>query len=223
MAVDYKAIFRGVANAKPINNFAPRLGVGRYQVALSRYGVKDSQQNLGAIIEAEFVVTETGERRGWPWFVGSQGWAGAYEEDRAKTFLKTIAESLGSEEDLDVIGAALASDEQQGRGIILDVEVTPQLNKDGSQRVNKKNEPLFNATWFAMAQSLEDVAAMRAKLDEHEKGGGDTIGAGPAAAPPAKTVAPAPVTTKPATLGGAATTATTTPPKPAGLGLFGRK
>ncbi len=87
--MDLTSVFRGTENAKAIGGFTSRLGVGSHTLLLKRFVVKESQQNKGKIVEADFQVLESstipaGETKGWAWFIGAPGWAGTYEEARLK-------------------------------------------------------------------------------------------------------------------------------------------
>lgn len=163
---DYNAIFMGISAAKPINNYAARIPVGQHRVMLKRYAVKPSQQGNGIIVEADFVLSSTGETRGWAWFPTSAGWAGAYEQGRSKEFLEACAACIGDKRDVALVGPDLAGPQQKGRGLILQCEVTAQVDAaTGAPKTNKKGQPLLNIVWKPVQQTLEQLAANRAKLD----------------------------------------------------------
>lgn len=171
---DYSNIFNGIARSKPMGgSYAPRLGLGTHRVALKSYKVKDSTKGQGQFIEAEFVVVQSnthqqGETRGWVWFINAPGqWAAAYEQDRAKKFLEAVGACVGDDSPVNVIGGNLAGPEQAGKGILLDVTITPQGGKNAG-KVNQRGEPYTNAFWTPIPQSLEDLAASRAELDNLE-------------------------------------------------------
>lgn len=166
MPKDYRATLKGIVNADPINNHLPRLEAGdRYRVILGRYYCTDSKKDKGTIVAVDVVVKETNAERSWAWLPEAGGWHGVYEQDRAKQFLEAVQGCLGGEEDLDQISDALIAEEQFGRGVELEVTVTPKM-ENGRQMVNKKGKPLFDLTWFPVEQTEEDIAANRAVLDE---------------------------------------------------------
>lgn len=161
----YKALLKTIADAKPAFTRVPNLGAGRHEVILTKYSIRESQQNMGTIMSAEFFVPGIGPR-GWAWFPNSQGWAGTFSQSDAKAFLEAIQVSLGTDQSLDDIADSLLGDDQPGTGVRLVAEVWQVMNKDGSPRLNQKREPIFNAKWFPIEQSLEDVAATAEKLPE---------------------------------------------------------
>lgn len=185
----FDQIFQTILNAKPTSSFLPRLAAGRHKLAIKRYAPKNSQSNMGVILESDFVVVESssippGEIRGWPWFIQAQGWSGTYEQDRAKQFLAAVAQSVpGGATD----GLALGDELTNGKwcGLLVLCDVSQQLERDGSTpKRDKKGQPTFNATWSAIpGQTLESIAAMRARVDQVQ---------GPAAASPVAAQAPAP-------------------------------
>lgn len=200
---EYDQIFAGIETSKPINNFASRLGVGRHRVVMTRYAVKESQKGLGKIIEADFQILESskepvGETRGWAWFPNQGGLPGQYAQARAKEFIEVVKASIGDQNPVGAVGGALASKEQHGRGLVLDVEIQIPTNPDGSPKLSKAGSPVSNAFWSPVTQTLGDIAAMRAKLD---------AGVAQAAAEEKAAAASAPAASAPTTgLGGSSTT-----------------
>lgn len=168
---DYSNIFGKIGAAKPMGGgFAQRLGLGTHRLALKSYKVKDSTKGQGQFLEAEFVVVKssthpTGETRGWVWFINAPGaWAGAYEQARAKAFLETVGACIGDESPVEVIGAGLAGPNQGGKGLVIEVEITPQGGKNAG-KLNQRGEPYTNATWKPVKQTLEELAASRVEID----------------------------------------------------------
>lgn len=173
---EYDNIFGSIARSKPINNFASRLGLGKHRVALKAFRVKQSQKGQGPILEADFTILEStthqpGETRGWAWFISAQGWAGTYEEARAKEFIGTVGACVGDTRDVQAVGSDLADKAQPGRGITLDVEISPQTNRDGSPKQNAKGETYTNATWMAVKQDGAQIASTRTTLDQLDASG----------------------------------------------------
>lgn len=168
---EFDAIFEGIENAKPIASWARNLGVGEHVVVLTKYKVKKSEKEFGNIVEAEFVVSEStvhteGEERGWAWFIDAPGWTGKYNQARAKDFLKEAGKCIGDERTSKEIGADFVAKTQKGRGLQLKVRVTAVMGDNGEPRLRKNGDPITNAEWTAIPQSLEDMAQMRAQLDE---------------------------------------------------------
>lgn len=169
---DYSNIFTGIAKAKSMGGggYAERLGVGRHRVALKSYKVKESSKGGGNFLEAEFVILEStshdaGETRGWVWFINAAGpWAPAYEQDRAKKFLEAVGACVGDDSPVEVIGANLAGPNQAGKGLILEVSVTPQTGKNAG-KTNSRGEPYTNIYWKPVAQTLEQLAEQRAEIE----------------------------------------------------------
>jgi hypothetical protein len=168
---DYNNIFKTIGSAKSMGGgYAPRLGLGHHRLALKSYRVKDSTKGQGQFLEAEFVVInstthEQGESRGWVWFINAPGpWGPAYEQDRAKKFLEAVGACVGDESSVDVIGANLAGADQAGRGLVIEVDITPQGGKSAG-KVNSRGEPYTNAFWKPVKQTIDDIAASRAELD----------------------------------------------------------
>ena len=211
----YKALLKDIADAKPAFSRIPNIPAGRFEVILTKYGIRESQQNKGTILNAEFLVEGVGQR-GWAWFPSSQGWAGVFSQSDAKQFLETVQVSLATEQTIDEIAESLLEDDQPGTGLRMIAEVWQVLNKDGSARLNQNREPIFNSKFFPVEQTLEDLAKTREQLPA-------LMAAAANAAPVAKAAAPvvatktvtAPVETAPAP-------AATTTPAPR-TGLFGRK
>lgn len=207
-------LFNEIANAKPIGKFAERLGIGKHRVVLKRFAIKKSESEYGRILEADFLVLESTTHepmstKGWAWFVESKGWAGKYEQDRVKDFITACGSCVGDDRGVAEIGAGMKGDKQTGRGLMLDVEVTPQTKK-GEVKKNPADGSIYvNVEWKAVLQSLEQVAQYRKELDILDGPAQATAAAEPAPAPAA--AAPAPAAAKLFT------------PPPAGTSLLGRR
>lgn len=173
---NYKALFAAVATAKPMNNYADTLPEGRNRVTLLHFGLKESQKNEGTIVEAEFDCN--GVTRGWAWWPERTGWSGAFNKDRLQKFIKAVAESIGDTRGIEDVMGSLADIQQHGRGIVLDVEVLPALDKDNKPVVRKDGSQAYEATFKMIKQTLDDVAAVRAKFDGPQTSSGTSIGAG---------------------------------------------
>jgi hypothetical protein len=173
---DLDAIFDGIDAAKPISTWTKNLGVGEHVVVLTEYRRKQSDKEMGNIIEADFVVLESdvheeGEARGWAWFIDAPGWTGKYNKYRAKDFLQQMGKCIGDERESKAIGADFVSKSQKGRGTKIKVVVTPVMDDDGQPRRRKNGEVIANAEWIPIEQTLDDVKEMRAQLEG--EGGAD--------------------------------------------------
>jgi hypothetical protein len=203
---DYSNIFTGIAKAKSMGTggYAERLGIGTHRVALKSYKVKESTKGQGNFLEAEFVVLSSnthkeGETRGWVWFINAAGpWAPAYEQDRAKKFLEAVGACVGDDSPVEVIGGNLAGPDQAGKGLILEVTISPQGGKNAG-KMNSKGEPYTNIYWKPVPQTLDQLAEQREMIESLES---------------------APAVQEPVVV---AKVETPAQPAAKGLGLFGRK
>lgn len=156
--------------AKAINNFSPKLEIGRHKVALKRMRIKKSTKEGGPpVAEIDVIVIESsvhakGETRGWPWFVGLPAPAGGYQKARLGEFTAAVKTSIGDERPGKEVNADLLSPQQKGRGLVLIADVV-QAYKDGKPLMGKKG-PVTNVTWTPVKQTLADVAATRAQIDK---------------------------------------------------------
>ena len=164
------SVFSGVENAKSIGGFTGRLGIGEHTLTLTRFAVKESQKDKTKILEADFRVVDSTshnprESRGWAWFIQAKGFAGSYEEARAKAFLEAVAKCIGDTSGIAAIGSALAGPAQPGRGLKIRCVVSPQTNRDGSPKLSPKGDVYTNIEWLPVIQTLDDIQAARAELD----------------------------------------------------------
>ena len=172
---DYSNIFTGIAKAKSMGGggYAERLGIGTHRVALKSYKVKESTKGAGQFLEAEFVILESdthraGDTKGWVWFINAAGpWAPAYEQDRAKKFLEAVGACVGDDSPVEVIGGNLAGPNQAGKGLILEVTISPQTGKNAHKR-NARGEPYTNIYWKPVAQTLDELASQREQVEAME-------------------------------------------------------
>ncbi len=163
--------FDRIEEQKPVEgSFLPRLDVGQHTVIVTGYRGKDSKQNLGTILEADFEVeTSTvhakGEARGWPWFPNQTGWAGAYESDRVKGFMTAVDTSVGfPKRTTKETGRDLALDTL--RGVRIHVTVTPSIDrKTGRQRTDKNGKPCNESHFSAIpGQTMPEIQARSAAI-----------------------------------------------------------
>jgi|SRR5579859_4449000 len=168
-------LFRKMEKAKPIGDeFAERLGMGEHVLMLKSYGGKDSDQEMGTILEAEFEVVESsvykpGEVKGMAWWPEMSGWAGKYNEARGKEFAQAIADGLGETLSISEIGAKLIDDEQEYRGILIGARVTRGKPKKDDNKKPIAGEFYENVKWVPIPdQTVEQVAEAREALDAKE-------------------------------------------------------
>lgn len=175
MSNEVDQIMDSIATAKNPGGFADKLAVGRHaKLILKRYILKPSQKNEGMFIEAEFIVEEStvhqrGETRGWAWFVQKPSFNGEAERGRNRIFVEAVKASLGDDRDVKAINSDMISPSQKGRGLQIACEVTQLTNPDGSPKLSKgKQNPIFNANWRPVLQTLGDLANYRSRLDALE-------------------------------------------------------
>ncbi len=188
----YQSAFRKAAEAKPMSDFVPNLGLGSHRVILKAVDGNETQKTQEVFIEATFVILESetekvGIERTWPWFINSttgNGWTGKYASSRLQEFYGVVKESVGDDREIYEIAESLTSEVGEGLGLILDVEVTSVMDKhDPSKiRTNGGGRPVRDAKWYVVEQNQEDILAARAKLAEM----------GSVKVAPAATAAPAP-------------------------------
>ena len=199
----YANIFEQVGNAKALNNWEANLPVGKHRVALAKYGGKVSGKDKSVFLEAEVIVLETdnadvkiGARHSWPWFINKPDEFG-YTHSRAKNFIEVVQACVGNEDDTKDFGCALAADFESETpdcyGIVLEADVVQVFAANGTPRLGKKGNSVFNANWTPIAQGPEDIAATRVLLAELEPA--------PAAKPQAVKKPKPEVVEQPATVG----------------------
>lgn len=166
----YTSSFKRAQEAKPITNFAQSPKLGSHRVALRFVRGATTQKTREDFIESEFTVLESeteevGTTRSCAWFINAGGWPGKYAESRLQQFLEATAQSLGDDRPLAEVGDDLVENEL-AFGIVLDIDVTPVPDKDDpdKQRRGSKGKLISNIEWIAVAQSEEDILAMREKL-----------------------------------------------------------
>ena len=165
----YDHLFRKMETAKDIGgDFAERIGRGEHVLMLKRYGGKDSDQEMGTILEAEFEVVESseykpGELRGMAWWPEAAGWSGKYNEKRGKEFAVAVASCVGDALSVSEIGCKLIDDAQEYRGLMIGCRVTK-----GKPKKDDPTEFYDKVTWVTIPQTWEQVAENRAALDAKE-------------------------------------------------------
>lgn len=179
----FASTFKGILNAKPMGGFLDRLDLGKHHIALTRFMPKESDQEQGTILEADFYIMSSttpnlaGSYRGYPWFLDAAQHGKSYERDRAKKFIETVINCFQDPNDratlaqfcqqitpgsagidAQTFGDLMSYDQQPLTGVQLIAEVTETFNK-------KKNKTYKNITWTAVPQTLAQVAELGAKLN----------------------------------------------------------
>lgn len=174
----YLSAFQKARDAEPISEFAKNLPHGHHKVAIDLVRVKKSQKTKEEFVEAEFIVLETasdktkpGQRHSWTWFFNTSGFPGQYASARLNEFLETIKTSVGSDQDIAEIGAALADSDhpEYARGITLLVEIAEApdpANPDKCLKSKKSGRDIHNAFWTVLEQSEDDIAATCALMKD---------------------------------------------------------
>ncbi len=166
-----EAAFGSVATAKiPGRSYDPRLPVGTHTVLIKQYAIKKTK-NKGPMHDLSTVVMEStdaslvGQTRGWAWFTGADQYG--IQDGYLRGFLETIGKCIGDTSPLPTLGALLAGAGQAGRGMMVRVIVTNQVNgKTGQMKLDPKTgQPYTEAAWYPIAQTLEDISKGRAALD----------------------------------------------------------
>jgi hypothetical protein len=208
-------LFQKMQHAKPLSQFAERLGIGEHVLLLKRFAVKISDKDKTPIVESDFLVVESnvhpkGETRGWPWFVGKPGFAGSYEEARCTDFIKTVGECTGDARTPGEIGSDLYLESQPYRGLMIGVAITR-----GKPNKNVPGEFYTVANWVVLqpGQTADSCAANCAQIDAADKLAAAAAGAVAKPAPAAAPAAPA----QPAP-GGFGRAAAAPAPAPGGFG-----
>lgn len=185
MSDQLSAIFGRIGAANDAKAYAERLEQGTHKVAILRYRAKSSAKDKDkpegkkkSIIEVDFYVLESvgpdgqplhvpGETRGWAWFPDvPDEYAAGKEQGRAKEFISKVGACVGDRRAPELIGVEMAGPQQAARGIVLSVEITPSLDKDGRPRVGKGGKVYMDAKWTPIPQTAEEVAATRGELDK---------------------------------------------------------
>lgn len=172
----YQSAMKKAANAKPINNFASPIGLGKHRVAVKLFRGKEGGKSKEVFVETEVFIMESeteqvGAVRGWPWFINASGWSGDYNASRMQEYLQAVADGVGDDRPLDEIGDELSDEEKNpGFGILVDVEVVTVPDKNDPRKVmtRKNGQPVHNAFWTAVEEQDEAIlAATQAKCQEY--------------------------------------------------------
>lgn len=172
----YQSAMKKAANAKPLNNFAPPIGLGKHRVALKHFRGKEGGKSKEVFVEAEFIIMESetetiGAVRGWPWFINAKGWSGEYNASRMQEFLAATAAGVGDERPLDEIGDELSDEEQNpGYGILTDVEVVQVPDKEDPRKVmlRANGQEVHNSFFYPVeGQDEASILATQAKMGEY--------------------------------------------------------
>ena len=147
-----------------------RLVVGRHRVALLSLDRRLNRKTKDYRIQASFEVLQSdvykpGTKASTSFFVERSEFP-EYEHDRARTFIDACAACLGDTRGTAAMGGDLLDPGQRGRGIVIDVVVTADLNEDGSPKKGKKGNTYTSETWIPVMQTWDQVAEARVELDK---------------------------------------------------------
>lgn len=165
------SVFDEIDNTQTIKtkSYAPRIPEGVHELVLNKYTGSNSQQGNGVILEAEFIVAKSttatpGGTYQWPWFPNRTGLAGGYEKARMADFFTALDSPLGLfNRTIKQVGGDLASGARRGQ--LVRCEVKKSIDrKTGQIRRNNKGQELFDATFSAIAQTMEDIQKIGAGL-----------------------------------------------------------
>lgn len=148
-----------------------RLKVGKHQVALLNMGfVKNLKNNgIGPMrLQADFHVIQSttyvsGAKASISFFI-QRGNYPEYEVSRYQDMVEAIAGSLQDTRPQAQIGAECMT--AKGRGVVLDVEITEDLDDEGQVQRGKSGQPFTAETWAPVSQTWDQVGETRADLDK---------------------------------------------------------
>lgn len=162
-----------IANAQRMKT-RNALAIGKHRVALLTFMEVKSNKGHEVRLQADFEVQQStvyqpGARGSIAFFVNRSKFP-EYEYDRARQLIDALLASITDlPEQLRntaAFGDGVLGPEQRGRGIVLDVEVTGDINEDGSPKKGPKGNQYTSETWSPLPQSMADVATARAELDK---------------------------------------------------------
>ncbi len=147
-----------------------RLVAGTHRLALlsfdRRYNRKSKDHRLQASFEVvQSTVYPQGAKVSTAFFIERSEFP-EYEHDRARSFIDACAACVGDQRGTGPLGGEMMGEGQRGRGIVIDVTVTPDMNEDGTPKRGKKNNIYTSETWAPVQQTWEQVAEARADLDK---------------------------------------------------------
>lgn len=161
-----------IANAKKMGG-KDRLVAGNHRLAVLSFTRKKNQKagksgqyrlNVDFEVQASDIY-KPGTKASISFFVERPEYP-EYEHDRAKSFIDACAACLSDTRGTAALGGEMMSDAQRGRGIVLDIQVTPDLHEDGTPKKGPKGNIYTSETWVPIQQTWEQVAEARTALDQ---------------------------------------------------------
>jgi hypothetical protein len=181
-----------IANAQRMKT-RNALAIGKHRVALLTFMEVKSNKGHEVRLQADFEVQQStvyqpGARGSIAFFVNRSKFP-EYEYDRARQLIDALLASITDlpeqVRNTAAFGDGVLGPEQRGRGVVLDVEVTGDINEDGSPKKGPKGNQYTSETWTPLPQTQADVATARAELDkrhpmveDHRGQGGQGYGGG---------------------------------------------
>ena len=147
-----------------------RLVVGKHRLALLSFDRRKNQKTKDHRLQASFEVVSSdvyqpGAKVSTAFFIERSDFP-EYESSRAQDFIAACAACVGDTRGVGPLGGEMLREEQRGRGIVIDVTVTPDLDSDGQPKKGKKGNVYTSETWAPIQQTWEQVAEARADLDK---------------------------------------------------------
>lgn len=98
----FGSIFGGIMHTAPMSGgYSPKLQGGTHKLVLKEYSGKNSDQGMGFILEADFMVAsstdvslKSGDIRGWPWFIEGPGYTKVYASANSQEFISAVMQSV---------------------------------------------------------------------------------------------------------------------------------
>jgi hypothetical protein len=151
-----------------------RLGIGNHRLALlSFYETKNQQEGKAGPtrLVAEFEVLEStnpaytaGMKRSISFFVTRPEYPG-YEQARAQELIECVANCLGDKRSVPEVGEDMY-DGKICRGVVMECVVEGEVDENGQPKRGARGNQFQSENWRAVPQTLSDVAAAKAELDQ---------------------------------------------------------
>jgi len=159
---------QNISNAEQMGG-KDRLVAGKHRLALLSFDRRKNQKTKDHRLQASFEVVQStvyqpGAKVSTAFFVERSDYP-EYENARAKAFIDACAACVGDTRGTGHLGGEMITEGQRGRGIVIDVTVTPDMNEDGSPKKGKKGNIYTSEEWAPVTQTWEQVAEARAELD----------------------------------------------------------
>ena len=170
---DIRALLAETANANTGGRKTPVFDqVGVHTVALKKaeitYKPKDLQKREH-IFNTDLVVVASGSIqpgtvKGIGYFIASGAWP-IYAQQRMREFTEALAAGIGDSRKNDEFNLDLLSDAQPGKGIVVRVEISPEMDELGNPKKSAKGHPIMQYAWSPVPQTAAEVKAMRHAIE----------------------------------------------------------